>query len=309
MENACAYFGLTLAMVLWGASFVATKIAVSVYHPFTVIFGRMTIASLIFLLLWKRVKPDSLERGDLKYLVLMALMEPCLYFIFEGYALKYTTAGQAALIVSTLPLMVGISAAMFLNEELKLKTVLGFILSILGVFILTWSADISQNSPNPLMGNVLEFLAMVMATGYTLIVRYLSSRYHALFLTAVQSFVGAIFFLPLMVSTCELSELKIHISAVYSIVFLGVFVTVLAYWLYNYGIAKISAAKAAAFGNMIPVFTLLIGWIMLDEVLNPTQIGASFLIACGIVISQDVSFVSFYRVMSDKLGFLKYGVK
>ncbi len=309
MENACAYFGLILAMVLWGASFVATKIAVSVYHPFTIVFGRMAIASIIFALLWKKVRPSSWQWNDLKYLILMALMEPCLYLVFEGYALRYTTAGQAALIVSTLPLMTGICAAIFLREELKLKTVWGFIVSILGVFILTWSADLSQSSPNPFLGNFLEFMAMVMATGYVLIVRFLSTRYHALFLTAVQAFVGTLFFLPLMMTTDDFPGLKIHVSAIYSIIFLGMFVTVLAYWLYNYGIGKISATKAATFGNMIPVFALLISWIMLGEVLNPRQIGASLLIAYGIAISQDVRFSSFCRSMFGKLNFSKYGVK
>lgn len=309
MERTRAYLGLTIAMVLWGGSFVATKIALAVYPPFTVIFGRMIIASLIFLLLWKRVVPEYWLWKDLKYLLAMAFMEPCLYFLFEGYALKYTTAGQASLIVSTLPLMVGMSAAFLLGEELKPRMVLGFLISILGVFFLTRGAAISEASPNPILGNTLEFLAMVAATVYTLLVRYMSSKYSALFLTAIQSFVGLLFFGPLAFFHDKFYHLRPQIYALSSIMFLGAFVTVIAYWLYNHGIARISASKAAAFGNMIPVFTIFIGWMILGEVLNMAQIGASFLIFFGVVLSQDMGFVSFFKLLSGKINFARFVVK
>lgn len=288
MSKLIGYLGLILAMLLWGSSFVALKLALGSYSPFLVIWGRMTIASVIFLFIWPKIKPKKLPRKELGLILLMAFFEPCLYFIFEGYALKYTTAGQASLITATLPLMVGIGANLLLKEKLNLTTLIGFILAILGVFILTFYSEIQENSPNPVLGNFLEFLAMVMATGYTLLVRFLSKNYHPFFLAAAQSFVGTIFFLPLSLIFDSWNQLHFELTSFLSILYLGTFVTFLAYSLYNQGISIINASKAAAFVNLIPVFTLFFSWLILEETLNLNQISGITLIALGIVLSQEL---------------------
>ncbi|MEJ2155011.1 MAG: EamA family transporter, partial [Desulfobacteraceae bacterium] len=76
-----AAIGLLMAMLLWASSFVALKMAFGVYHPMVVIFGRMAVASIFFLVLfiWFR-HLVSYAKGDYKYLLFMALCEPCLYF-------------------------------------------------------------------------------------------------------------------------------------------------------------------------------------------------------------------------------------
>ena len=84
---------LLLAVFLWASSFIALKIAFIAYDPMVVIFGRMLIASLCFLLIGRRLT-QSLQycRGDYKLIIAMAFCEPCLYFIFEAKAVQNTTA-------------------------------------------------------------------------------------------------------------------------------------------------------------------------------------------------------------------------
>ena len=84
---------LLTAMLLWASSFIALKLAFQVYHPMVVIFARMAIAALCFLLLFRWIWRFDYRAGDYQYLLAMAVAEPCLYFLFEAAALQNTSAG------------------------------------------------------------------------------------------------------------------------------------------------------------------------------------------------------------------------
>jgi drug/metabolite transporter (DMT)-like permease len=64
-------------------------------------------------------------------------------------------------------------------------------------------------------------------------------------------------------------------------------VTIGAYGMYNYGMSKIPAGQASSFINLIPVITLVMGLVLLDERLNWMQYAASALVIVGVYVSQD----------------------
>lgn len=185
---------LFLAATLWGGSFIAMKLSIGVYGPMVVLFARMALASFCFLLLVGRFKSERYLPGDWKPLLFMALCEPCLYFLCEAMALTYTSASQAGMVVAILPLMVAVAARFVLNEHLTARTWAGFGLAVVGVFWLTLFSVSSEHAPNPALGNFLEFLAMCCAVGYIITLKRLCARFSPLFLTAVQAFVGCVFF-------------------------------------------------------------------------------------------------------------------
>lgn len=281
-----ATVALLLATVLWGGSFIAMKLAIGVYGPMVVVFSRMALASLCFLLLVGRFKSERYQPGDWKPLLFMALCEPCLYFLFEGMALTYTSASQAGMIVAILPVMVAVAARFVLNEHLPARTWVGFGLAISGVIWLTVYSVSDEHAPNPLLGNTLEFLAMCCATGYMITVKTLCNRFSPLFLTAVQAFVACLFFLPLLLLPGTAMPDTFHLGAVISILYLGIGVTLAAYWLYNFGISRIPAGQASSFVNLIPVITLFLGWLILGERLTPMQYVASAVVIFAVFLSQ-----------------------
>jgi drug/metabolite transporter (DMT)-like permease len=76
-----AVAALLIAMIIWATSFVVLKAAFNIYGPMFVIWGRMSIASLIFIFVIKRLwKKCNYQKGDYRLLLLMAIFEPCLYF-------------------------------------------------------------------------------------------------------------------------------------------------------------------------------------------------------------------------------------
>ena len=269
---------LILAMLLWASSFVALKLAFRGYHPMQVIFGRMFIASLCFVIFIPSFRKLNWRRRDLKYLLIMAICEPCLYFIFEAKALELTSASQAGMITAMLPLLVAILAWRLLKEHITRQTLAGFTLAIFGAIWLSLASDSSAEAPNPLLGNFFEFLAMICAAGYTVSLKHLTDNYPPLFLTAFQAFLGSLFFFPFLLLPDIGFPTEWHNVPLLSVVYLGTFITFGAYGCYNYSVSRIPASQAAGYVNLIPVFSVGLGMLVLGESLNMSQ-----LLACGLV--------------------------
>jgi drug/metabolite transporter (DMT)-like permease len=280
--------GLALAALLWASSFVVLKAAMVRYHPYMLIFGRLMVASVCFVPLFYRRRHLRPKPGALKYILLMAVCEPCLYFLFETAALQRTTASQAGMITAMLPLMVAVGAYLFLSERLTLPTLVGFSLAIVGAVWLSLTGEVTQSAPNPVWGNFLEFLAMICATGYILCVKRLTAGYgySPLMITAVQALAGFVFYLPLIWLPSIDFSAHWEVDFLWAILYLGAFITMGAYGLYNYGISRVTAGQAAAFINLIPIFSVLLGWFFLDERFTPPQYLAAAVILLGIYLSQ-----------------------
>lgn len=276
---------LVLAMALWGSSFIALKLAFAEMPAMWVIFARMAIGSLIFLAAWRWRGRIEYRKGDWKYLVGLAVCEPCLYFVFESFALHYTSAAQAGMITALLPLMVAVGAFVLLHERISRNTWAGFALAVLGALWLTLASEPDSHAPAPLLGNFFELLAMVCATGYTLLLKHLSTRYSPFILTAMQAFIGSIFFLPVATLSAGAPPMPSD-QVLLALIYLGSVVTVGAYGLYNFGVSRLPASQATGFINLIPVFTLVFAWLLLGERLNGQQALAAALVFAGVALSQ-----------------------
>jgi drug/metabolite transporter (DMT)-like permease len=182
--------------------------------------------------------------------------------------------------------MVAVGAYFFLHERVARETMVGLFISIGGVVWLTLAGDATEMASNPLLGNVLEFGAMVSAAGYVLIVKRLTERYDPWTLTSMQIVAGFVYFLPgarffFGGGIVALSTVQILILA-----YLGVFVSLGAFGFYNVGIRSIPANRASALVNLIPVIAVGFGWILLGERLNGSQMAAAACVLGGVWLSQ-----------------------
>ena len=284
--NIIGIFTLVFAMFIWASSFIALKSAIGDIGPFSVIFLRMLIASACFLYFIKSFLKYTFTKEDLKYILLLALFEPCLYFIFEAKALQNTTASQAGMITSMMPLITAMGAGFFLKEFISKQLIFGSSIAVIGAVWLSLEATTTASAPNPFLGNSLEFCAMICGAGYTIVARYLTEKFSALFITALQSFIGAIFFFPFFIYEYNTLEMVFSTEAMLWIAYLGVVVTLGGYGLYNYSLTKIEASQASVFINLIPVFTLVFAVIILKERLTFVELLASAIILTGVAISQ-----------------------
>lgn len=278
---------LMVSSLLWASSFIALKLAFAGYHPMVVIAGRMMVGSLCFIFIPQVFRGVRILKQDIRPLLLMVLMEPCLYFVFEAKALVLTTASQAGMITALCPLMVSFGAFFVLGERLTPKTITGMVVSVVGACWLSTGGQISANSPNPALGNFFEFLAMVCGAGYGIILKKLTNRgFNPFFLTALQAFAGSIFFVPALFFPSTVLPVSFEPVSVLAVIYLGSVVTLGAYGCYSYGVSRIPAGQATSYINLIPVFTLIMGMAILDETLNVQQYIACALVFGGIFLSQ-----------------------
>jgi len=277
------------AVLLWGSSFSAMRVVLRDLDPYAAVSCRLIVALVCILPFLGRLMPKNYQKGDYKILIPTVLLQPCLYFLFESNALKLTTSSQAGIITACVPVMVSFGAWLFLSETISYKTIIGLFLSIAGVILLTLFQSSDGQALNPVLGNVLEIGAMICGACNMILIKQLSSRYNTWTLTAMQVMAGALFFLPGLKGVIHSDPSIWTFQLIALLLFLGIFVSLIAFGLYNYGISKIPASKASIFINLVPVTAVFLGWIALNEVLNTKQWIAASIVIFGVFLSNNKS--------------------
>lgn len=278
-----AVFG---AVLLWGASFSTMRIALEDLHPWSVMWLRMVIALVCILPLYRTVSLSAYRRGDWKLLLPAVVFQPCLYFWFESSALGLTTSAQAGIISASVPLLVAVAAWMILKEPMSTRVTAGLLLSVAGVTVLTLAGQATESAPSPLLGNSLEFLAMVCAAANMILIRILGRRYDAWTLTVMQVVTGSIFFSPGLAHLMEVPAGTFDTQLVLILVFLGAGVTLGAFSLYNWAITRMPASTASAHINLIPVVAVGCGFAFLGETMNLVQMAAACVVLFSVLMTQ-----------------------
>jgi len=274
-------------MVCWSLTFIWFKIVNEVYPPLTIVFLRLLISSVILLLVaWFSKVLQKIKRNDYKWILLMSLFNPFLYFVGESLGLTMVSSTLAAVIISTIPLLVPAGAYFFLNERLSPLNIIGIVISFMGVVIVILKPNFTLDA-NPLGVGLLVF-AVFCAVGYTLVVKKLVARYNAYSLTFYQNVLGILCFLPLvlifeykLVFTAEHS-----VGAILSLIYLAVFGSSLAFILYNFGVKKLGASKANIFTNIIPVLTAIFAYFILKEKMTWQIVTGIAIVLAGLFLSQ-----------------------
>lgn len=284
--NKTTYLALLVTVLVWGLSFIATKIALISFTPVIYMFLRFGLASLLFLLILLHKGFPKLSGEEHNKLFLLALFEPGLYYFFETTGLVYTTASKASIIISTVPVAVIILAAIVLKERITKENLLGIILSITGIFILVLGdPEFSWSLQGSFLGDLLVSGAVISAAFYMVITRHLGQTLNSLVITSYQMFYGTLIFAPIFLfkySSVDLSQ--IYLPSIAAIIFLALFPTVIGYWAYNYALTQIPASRAGIFLNGVPVVTAIGAWIILGERLTWIQGIGGIIVILGVMI-------------------------
>ncbi|MBR1908584.1 DMT family transporter [bacterium] len=284
-----AYISISIAVILYGTSLTATKICLNEYSTLSLMALRMSLSAILFipffLTIYKNVRID---KSDLKYLLLMVLCEPCLYFLFETNALKFTSSGQAGVVSSLEPVLIILFARMILKERFPRLAYIGLAVAILGSILLSLTSDVNELAPRPLLGNILQLGAEILTCISVVTTKYLMDKYPPFYLAGIAVLGGALFF----VSMCFINGEPIHLitssSSMFIVGYLGI-LTVVAYALYNSSMKILSASKVSPFLFLLPISALFFGWFILGETSNILQMISCFVIFFGVYLCQSFS--------------------
>ena len=181
------------AQIIFGFSFMFTKMALRYASPLTVIADRYIVAfiGMTIVMLIKKVK-FRFKKGFWK-LLLMAAFQPLLYFIFESYGIQLTTSAFSSIMISMIPVVSMISGIFLLKEIPSPMQYVFTAISVAGVIIMALSG--SADGTVALLGIVLLLGAVVSSVGYNISSRRISGEFTVFERTYAMTVIGMISFL------------------------------------------------------------------------------------------------------------------
>ena len=286
MKNFKVYSVLVLAIIFWGFSFAGTRYCLDYLHPVWLVFLRLSISVFFLIILTAATRNlKKIASEDIKYFVLLAFIEPFIYFMGETYGIRIVSSLLSAVIISTIPLFVTIAGYFFLKKKAGWKIVAGTIMSMCGVGLIAFKPDMSLNA-DP-VGIMLLFVAVMSAVAYTLLVYKLVKKYSPLEIITWENSIGIIFFIPfLFFNDAGIVNNLPFWDLAGIIVLLGIFPSSLSYLFFNIGVKKLGINKPSIFTNGIPLITAVLAFFWLNEEITWQNILGMFIVIVSLTFSQ-----------------------
>ncbi|GAB4340314.1 MAG: DMT family transporter [Calditrichia bacterium] len=288
MKTSPKIYGLLVFMtILFGLSFIASQNALQGLGIYQLVFARNLLAFSFFLILmlWQR-RFFPIQKKDWPAFLLLTLIEPVGYFIFETYGVKYTTPSVVSLMIATIPIYSMVFAFWILKEKTTRAGILGIVLSLLGVYFIISRQESSFLAPKPVLGSLFALGAAISAGLYNVLCRRLTQRYSATTITFYQTLVASLVFFPLAIWDPTRTEAPLlNYSVVGSLLYLALGCSLLAYFLLNYTLGKMETARVAVFANLIPVVTIFASFLIYSERLSLMQLSGALLVISGIFLT------------------------
>ncbi|MFE7377299.1 DMT family transporter [Bacillus cereus] len=273
----CAH---AFTIIIWGTAFPAIRMGIESYTPEHLTLLRLLIASSILLLfsfIYKLRLPDL---KDIPAIFIFGALGFTIYHIALNYGEKTVNAGSASLIVSVTPIVTAILASVFLNEKMKLNGWIGSVISFIGIALISFSQgdSIQLNSGGlfVLLAAVSESLFFVFQKSYLKKYGFLPFTVY----TILSSTICMLIFSPGVYQEILASPIEVNLSVIY----LGVFPTVLPYIALAYIISRAGASEATSSLYLTPVTACFVAWIWLGEVPTFVSIIGGGITILGIVI-------------------------
>lgn len=269
------------AIILWGGSPVATKIAVNEISPMVVTIGRTLVgglAALPFLILLRIPLPVTAEQR-----VLLAVSGFCGFIAFPllfTIGVQQTSANHSSMILASLPVFTGAIAMLWDRHRPALLWCVGCVIALIGEFVLMSDKAPGGAGVATLQGDLIVLTSNIFASlGYVSGARLQQSGYPALGTTFWGVALFSILFLPLVPFFYSGIEFQsISTGAWMGVIYLGIAVTVVGYILWYWALGKGGIAKVGLLQFFQPVTGIIFAWILLGE-----HVTTNFLVASGII--------------------------
>mgnify|MGYP002332411942 FL=1 len=274
--------GLAFA-VMWSSAFTSARIIVADASPLMALSARYLISGLIGVGIALALGQTwRLTRAQWRATIIFGVLQNAVYLGMNFVAMQTVQASLAAIIASTMPLLVGLATWLFLGEKLKPLGIAGLIAGVMGVAIIM-GARISGGVD--LTGLLLCGVGVVALSAATLLVRGATSGGNFLMVVGLQMLVGcvALSIATLLFETPHISpSWPLALAFLYTCLVPGLLATVVWFWLVN----RIGATRAATFHFLNPFFGVAIAWLLLGEPLGVQDIIGVAVIALGILAVQ-----------------------
>lgn len=280
---------LIIANIIWGAASPIFKLALTNIPPFILAFIRFFFAGLIFIPLalkhWQKI-----NWRDLILMLLVGFFGVTINISFFFLGLPKTTSINAPVIASSGPIFIFLFSIIFLKEKPKLKVLLGILASLAGIFIIILSPIFIENKSlemGAIEGNIFFVIATLGYVIQTIISKKVLKKVSAYQLTFISFMFGGLTFLPLAIKEWQTwTFINLNNNGWLGIIFGVFFSSALAYYLVNYGLAKLPAQEVGIFSYIDPVTAIIVAAPLLHEYPNLWFLIGSVFVFGGIFVTE-----------------------
>ncbi|KZE30246.1 threonine/homoserine efflux transporter RhtA [Crenobacter luteus] len=278
------YLKLVLTTLIWGATFPVGRYAAQAGAPLAVAEWRFAIAAACLMALLARREGLAPPRGDAARLALaLGFTGVFAYNVCFFFGLSLVPASRAALIVALNPVLVALAAAAFQGQRLGAARWLGVAVSLLGAALVISRGELAALVAHVGAGEAIVFASSLAWSAYTLLGRDAARHFSPLASTAWGALAGALMLLPpALWEGRMLATLASGPAMWLALLHLGVLATLLAFLWYAEGVKAIGPTRTVVFTNLVPVFAVLIGVLMLGEELLWSMVAGGLLVGAGV---------------------------
>ena len=286
---ALTYLSLIFTTFCWGGTFVAGRILGETTSPINSAFYRFAIATIVLVFLIKIIDgkipiPPKETWLRLLFLGLTGVFSYNILF-FEG--LKHIEAGRASLLIALNPLAITASAVILFGEKLSPKQYLGIFISLCGaVFVITNGHPSTIFTGGFGYGELAILGCVASWTAYSVTGRSVVGSISPITAVFYSSLIGTLLLLPFaMMAGCFSAAVNFDGKEWLNLIFLGLLGTAIGFTLYYLAIRKIGASRSSVFINLVPLFSIILSILLLDESLKKSVLIGGLILLLGVYLT------------------------
>jgi drug/metabolite transporter (DMT)-like permease len=289
-KHVIAYIEVTFAVIAWGASFIATKLALRDLSPVTVVWIRFAIGVIILGIATKMRNQFSLpKKQEWFYLALLGFLGITFHQWLQSTGLQTVQASTTAWIVATTPVFIAFLSWLFLKEKISWLQISGIFIAAVGVLLVVSRGNLGGLFKSG-FGTPGDILILISAPNWA-VFSILSSRglkkYPATQMMFYVMTIGWLFTSFLFISGQGFGEIsQLTWSSLIGVSFLGIFCSGLAYIAWYDGLQALPASRIGAFLYIEPLVAVIVAWVVLGETLVPVVLIGGAVILMGVRLVQ-----------------------
>jgi len=284
------YLVMILPPLFWAGNFVVGRAVSDQHAPIGLSFSRWLLASLI--LLPFVIKPIWQQRQIIKRnlakIFLLSVLSISAFNSFAYIALQTTTATNATLLNSFIPIFILVISGFFLKENISRIQILGVLVSLAGVFVILTRLDktvISSLEVN--QGDLWMLVATLDWALYSILLKYLRPKdLNPMPFLGVMMIMGTLVLIPVLALN-PFNEASITWSPemIKALAYIAIFPSIVSYLAWNYGMQKLGASLGGQFIHLMPLFGALMAVAFLGEKIQLYHLIGGICIALGLWLS------------------------
>jgi drug/metabolite transporter (DMT)-like permease len=305
--NTLYFLILAAVIVVWGASFVIVDLAEKVATPITVATWRWIYASILFLVLTPVAKKRNFwdlspsltdtSRGSTKkrkvyvlMVVVLSIIGISLFFPIQYTAIDLVGPSITSLMVCLgSPIIIAAISVVAFKERLTRLQVVGFVISSIGAFLIITHGDITQIMPasTNFLGNMLALLQPFLWAAYSVLSKKAMEYGTSFQVMSYVSYLGTGGLLLVAAVNGDMSTWSATLfqpAFLECVLYLAVGCSIFGYVLWNVALDRLPSANVGAFLYVEPFVTVLVAWIVLQQLIPPLSIVGGGIVIVGLAI-------------------------